>query len=666
MQSLNAKELNRLIGRRHPRRAKALEELGAGFAALYEYAPLAIATLSPQGRFLQSNRALQTYLGYDEEELSARSFNDVTYPEDRPACAELFEKLQRREIDHFEMEKRYVRKDGEVVWAHIVVAAVRAHGAVHHTIGVAVDITARRRAEDSLRASEERYRSLYGRTPAMLLSIDADGRIVSASDRWLEAFGAGREAVVGRPWLEFLAPQSRSFAQESIFPQLARAGACTDVPFQAVRPDGQVMDMLLSAVAEKKDDGTVDRFLAVCVDATQRRRAEEKVLRLTLDLEERVRRRTAELVFQTALLSAEQESSPDGILIMDIQNRIIGHNRRFAVEWGLPARAERIGELDDFIEWALPLLAAPQEYVDRVKHLGEHHDDRSRYELVLLDGRTLETYSGPILGPENAHYGRVWYFRDITGRKRAESALREKSAELSRSNVELAMYAHAVSHDLVAPLNKISVYSEMLMERAASRLGEDERRYLERVQKTAVGMAQMLRDILAVSKVGFEPEPVETVDWMRVMDGVLSDLELLIAQVGAEVTAGELPLIRAQESLLRQLLSNLVGNAVKFRHKDRISRVEVGGRTTSEGIEIFVRDNGIGFAPEHGEEIFLPFVRLNRAGDYEGYGIGLATCQRIATRLGGRLTAAGVPGTGATFTLRLPAAMLVEPPGGAP
>src|SRR5438128_1684487 len=112
MTSQNTRGLKGLLARRRHGRAKALDELGSGFAALYEGTLLAIATLTPDGRFLQANAALQRYLGYTEGELAVRTFNDVTYPADIPECTALFDKVQRREIDHFEMEKRYVRKTG--------------------------------------------------------------------------------------------------------------------------------------------------------------------------------------------------------------------------------------------------------------------------------------------------------------------------------------------------------------------------------------------------------------------------------------------------------------------------------------------------------------------------------------------------------------------------
>lgn len=146
------------------RAASVPADLGDGFAALYKCAALGIATLSPAGRFLASNEALQRFLGYDERELAARNFDEITYPEDVGACRDLFERLQRGAIDHFEMEKRYVRKDGEIVWALVIVAAVRRGGKLHHTIGVAMDITKRKRAQALLAESEKRHRALYKST----------------------------------------------------------------------------------------------------------------------------------------------------------------------------------------------------------------------------------------------------------------------------------------------------------------------------------------------------------------------------------------------------------------------------------------------------------------------------------------------------------------------
>ena len=286
---------------------------------------------------------------------------------------------------------------------------------------------------------------------------------------------------------------------------------------------------------------------------------------------------------------------------------------------------------------------------------------RKRYDVWWYSGRVevVLSYLVLLFGLLQEGY-RLFSGERARAEERAQllRQLDARTEELSRSNAELGVYAHTVSHDLIAPVNKISMYAELLAERAARKLDDKELDYLARMQKTAVGMAKMLRDILAMSRVDREVYRVEAVNWKRVLDGVLSDLELLIAQAGAVITVGELPKLRAPEPLFRQLFLNLIANAVKFRQKERIARIEVGSRPAEGGVEIFVRDNGIGFSPEQAEEIFKPFVRLNPVEEYEGSGIGLATCRRIADRLRGRLTAAGIPGKGAVFTLWLPKSFL--------
>ncbi|MFI5348631.1 MAG: ATP-binding protein [Elusimicrobiota bacterium] len=388
----------------------------------------------------------------------------------------------------------------------------------------------------------------------------------------------------------------------------------------------------------------------------ERARAEERARLL-----EQLDARTSELEFHDALLRAQQETALDGMLVADDRGRIISHNRRFGELWGIPPDTWGIGNDRRIVRAVLSKVVDPKGFFARIKHLYPRREEHSGDEIYLRDGRTFELFSSPVFGGRKHYYGRIWYFRDITARMRAEKDLRDKTYELSRSNAELAVYAHTVSHDLIAPLSKISMYGELLIERVSPKLEEKERDYLDRIHKTAIGMAKMLRDILAISRVGRTPELVETADWKRVIDGILSDLEVPIARAGAAILLGELPRIRVHEILIRQLLQNLVANAVKFRRKDRAARIEIGGRLANGGVELYVRDNGIGFPQKCAEEIFKPFVRLNCGGDYEGSGIGLSTCRRIAQRLGGRLRGEGVPGEGATFTLWLPKEFLETP-----
>ena len=150
-------------------------------------------------------------------------------------------------------------------------------GALSGTIGVATDITDSLRLEGELRASEQRYRDLYARTPAMMHSIDREGRIMTVSDNWLGTFGYTREEVIGKPSIDFLTPASRKLAREVILPSFYKIGSCSDVPYQIRKKDGEVLDVLLSAVAVRDGQGRIERSLAVLIDVTERRRLEREI-----------------------------------------------------------------------------------------------------------------------------------------------------------------------------------------------------------------------------------------------------------------------------------------------------------------------------------------------------------------------------------------------------
>lgn len=631
--------------RRHSRRAV---DFGSGFQALYEKTPLGLVTLSPDGRFLSANAAMQRLLGYTEGELRRMHFPDVAHPDYAGACRANFARIVSGETDHFSMEKCCVRKDGGLVWERVIVSAVKEGGELRGVVGVTIDVTEGKRAEAD-------YRALYTRTPVMMHSIDSEGRLLSVSDRWLEVMGYAPEEVLGHRSIEFLTEESRKRALETVLPEFYRTGSCTDVPYRFVKKDGGIIDVLLSATSERDTAGKVIRSLAVLVDVTERNVAEAKVRKLTTELEERVAQRTA-------LLTAQQETSPDGILVVDPSGRIISYNKRFVEMWGVPPEVVASGSDDEAVRSVLDKLVDPDGFVKRIAELYAQKDARSSDEIALRDGRTFERYSSPITGAQGRYYGRIWYFHDITSRVERERLLRKKTGELERSNADLEVYAYAASHDLTSPLRKIAVFATLLERRAAARLDAEERGMLARMRGAAEGLAVFVKELLALSLVGRELHAPETVDLQSVAAEVVSNFERQLKRIDAQVQVGELPVLRAHRSLLHHLLQNLLANALKFRRSDVPLRVTLQCRPGLGGVEIVMRDNGIGFEPRFAEKIFEPFCRLHAPSSYEGHGIGLAVCRRVATRYGGRIAAQSAPGLGSTFIVWLPDSV-VAPPG---
>lgn len=237
----------------------------------------------------------------------------------------------------------------------------------------------------------------------------------------------------------------------------------------------------------------------------------------------------------------------------------------------------------------------------------------------------------------------------------ANVALREYAGEVVKSNRELADFAYVASHDLQEPLRKIQTFGERLKTKCCETLDEAGSDYLRRMQDAAGRMQSLIRALLDYSRVNTKTEPLEPLNLTRLINDVLLDLEVLIAETGGTVEVHDLPVIDADAEQMRQLFQNLIGNALKFQCEGARPVVKIHARPSGDGFcEIVVKDNGIGFDMRYLDRIFAPFQRLHGRDKYKGAGIGLATCQRIVERHNGTITAESVPGEGATFIIRMP------------
>lgn len=237
--------------------------------------------------------------------------------------------------------------------------------------------------------------------------------------------------------------------------------------------------------------------------------------------------------------------------------------------------------------------------------------------------------------------------------ERANAKLEQANRDLERSNRDLGQFAHAASHDLSAPLRIVSGFAEILQRRAAPRLEPEEQGYLTTIVDAAVRMQQLIDDILAWSTAGAAPLHLEDVDVGAILDDVTALLAAELEASGGTLDHGTLPTVRADPRQLRQVLQNLVANALKFRGADP-PRVAVGAEATADGWLIRVEDNGIGVDPAHAKRIFGMFDRLHAVDEYPGTGIGLAVCTTIVERHGGVIWHEPTPGGGSTFSFTLP------------
>jgi len=233
-------------------------------------------------------------------------------------------------------------------------------------------------------------------------------------------------------------------------------------------------------------------------------------------------------------------------------------------------------------------------------------------------------------------------------------ALERRARELARSNAELEQFASIASHDLQEPLRKVRTFTQQVTVIEADRLSDRGRDYLGRANAAAERMQKLIEDLLKFSRVATHGRPFAPVDLAQVTRDVLDDLEAQVERSGAEVDVGPLPTITADALQMRQLMQNLISNAIKFRREGVTPEVSIEASTVEDQARITVRDNGIGFEAQYARRIFRVFERLHGRGEYPGTGIGLALCRRIAERHGGTVVAESEPGAGATFTVTLP------------
>jgi signal transduction histidine kinase len=244
--------------------------------------------------------------------------------------------------------------------------------------------------------------------------------------------------------------------------------------------------------------------------------------------------------------------------------------------------------------------------------------------------------------------------------RRRSREVESVNIELERSNQELQDFAYVASHDLQEPLRKIQDFGNLLEDEFVDKLG-DGRDYLDRMRGAASRMNVLIEDLLAFSRVTTKAKPFEKVDLKNVVNEVIGDLQARLIETGGRVQLTKMPTVQADPTQMRQLMQNLIGNALKFSRPGvkpvvKVSSSDIktkSGRITK--YQLFVKDNGIGFDEKYLEKIFIVFQRLHGRQKYEGTGIGLAVCRKIAERHGGEITAKSTPNKGTKFIITLPA-----------
>lgn len=310
----------------------------------------------------------------------------------------------------------------------------------------------------------------------------------------------------------------------------------------------------------------------------------------------------------------------------------------------------------------------PEDQVLREKaHLAAHLTGIISYEARIVNDDNSTRWvkiDGKIIKDENGNpVTIIGTIQDIHELKQFEEELKrqvaESTVELQRSNDDLLHFANVVSHDLKEPVRKIKTFNSLLRNESETIFNENSIKYLNKVDQSAQRMQTIIEGILAYSTLDKKTQPVEKINLDEVIENIKTDLELIINEKGAILVISELPVIEGAPILIHQLFYNLIHNALKFSKADQPPRVVITSDVINnddgiELLEIKIKDNGIGLDPIYAEKIFNAFERLHSKDQYEGNGLGLALCRKIAKRHNGTITAIGEKDNGAEFIVTLP------------
>ena len=575
----------------------------------------------PDGQVRHPNPAWQKFTGQTDAEVMGEGWTNALHPEDVERTKKSWADAVKT-CTLYTTEYRVRRDDGE--YRHFLargVPVLTEDQSIREWIRSCTDITEQKRAQQET----DRYFTL---PLQMLCMCGFDGYFKRLNPAWQETLGYSVEELMAKPYLEFVHPDDRPATNVAA---VEYTGATHTLTFENRyrHKDGSYRWLFWKYFPIPEEAV----FYAVAYDVTEQK-----------ELDRGLREAQA---YNRGLL----ESSIDGLVTVDQALSITDVNEAMCGMAGKP-RDQIIGS---FFPNYFTEPSRAEESVRQTFAQGSVAD----YQLLLraAAGREIPvSFNASVFrDPAGQVRGIFAAARDITERRRAEENLERYAEQLKRSNQELEDFATVASHDLQEPLRKIGAFGDRLGQRCSAALDEQGRDYLARMINAARRMSELINSLLGYSRITRKGGKFEPTNLNAVASEVLADLESRIEDTAAEVTVGPLPTLLADPVQMRQLLQNLISNALKFRKDAGGHHVEVASRPEENGFwEIHVTDNGIGFEERFLDRIFKPFQRLHGRGEFEGHGMGLAVCDKIVRRHGGRLTACSQPGQGSDFIVMLP------------
>ena len=608
------------------------------FSDIFWHAPIGVAVANRTGHFIKANQHFCDLLGYTEHELKTLAIADLTHPEDRNiGLKECKYILKNHQKEFFSVDKRYIRKNGEVFWGNISLAALKDKRGENRpfTVGILKDISEQKAAEKKLRLSESLFSSAFNNAGIGMALVDTQGHLIEVNRAFSDFLGYSKEQMKTIDFQSITHPDDLSADLLQFEALLAGELSAYAMHKRYIHASGEIRWGALSVSIARDESGDIDYVIAQVQDIHQQKMRENH---------SRAQARIYETIFSSAftfmaLLSADgiiQEVNVNAIALTGRDRESLVNYALDKSYWfqGLPEQQQRI-----------------KAAIERARQ-GENVDEEVK--MVTVKGILNINFS---LRPVKDAFNHVTHLivegHDITTLKAKEKQLQQQAEQLLRQNQDLADFTHIASHDLQEPLRKIRAFGERLADKETlTERGSD---FLNRMNKSSERMQHMIRDLLNYSKVSSQQNTQDNVNLNECLNEVLESISLQLEETEGKIEVSELPELQASPLHMHQLFQNLLSNALKFTPADRKPHITV--KCSFEGateFQIDVQDNGIGFEDNFSERIFQPFQRLHGRHEYAGSGIGLAICRKIVEHYQGKIWAKSQPDNGSCFSIVLP------------